>query len=69
MENKSVQSFQAPYAGIWEPKLPDDPDTLWPLIQTSDADMHPGGTADPFGQRPDHCLTCQVRHQILFSGA
>lgn len=64
--------FQVPYAGIWEPELPDGPDTVWPLIQTSeaaDAGSYPRGTADQVGQRPDHCLSCQEDDQILLSGA
>lgn len=74
MENVINQPsiFQAPYAGVWEPELPDEPDTPWPLIQmsaTADADLNPGRTADWFGQKPDHCLSRQVHDQILLSEA
>lgn len=64
--------FQAPYAGIQEPELPDGLYTMQPLIQTSEAagaGSYPRGTADQFGHRPDHCLSCQEDDQILLSGA
>lgn len=64
--------LQAPYAGLQEPNLPGDPHPLGPLVQTStaaDAGLHPGGTAEWFGHRPDSCLSCQVDDQILLSRA
>lgn len=63
--------FQAPYAGIQEPELPDGLYAMQPLIQTSEAagaGSYPRGTADQFGHRPDHCLSCQEDDQIFGAG-